>query len=72
VSYEIIVFWSMMLARDIGTCEALLCGEAVSPERIDSDWLEFAQAMRLVRLDVAALDLLHRPAELRELLGATA
>jgi hypothetical protein len=71
VSYEAIVFWSMMLARDVGACEALLCGEAVSPERIDSDWLEFASEFRLIRTDKFAIDLLHRRTELRALLEET-
>jgi hypothetical protein len=71
VSYETVVFWSMMLARDIGACEALLHGEAVSPERIDSDWLEFASHFHLVKTDIFAIDLLHRRPELRALLEET-
>ncbi len=68
MSYEAVVFWSMMISKDITTCEQLLRGEAVSPERIDRDWLEFASELQLVRMDVYAIDLLHRRAELRSLL----
>jgi hypothetical protein len=62
-------YWAMMIAKDIGACAALLRGEPVSPERLNSDWLEFAAALHLVRLDFAAIDLLHRRAELRALLS---
>jgi hypothetical protein len=72
VSYENIVFWAMMLGRDVATCEQLLRGDAVSPERIDRGWLELASEFQLVRLDFYAIDLLHRRAELRALLKEAA
>jgi hypothetical protein len=68
VSYEATVFWSMMISRDVGTCEALLRGKPVSPERLDRGWVEFASEFHLVRMDTFAIDLLHRRAELRALL----
>jgi hypothetical protein len=71
VNYEAVVFWSMMIAKDVTTCDALLRGEAVSPERIDRDWLELASEFRLVRLDFSAVDLLYRRAELRALVEET-
>jgi len=66
-TYPAAVWWAMMLARDLDTCRALLRGEPVEPARIDRDWLALAAEFRLVRLDVCAIDLLHRRAELREL-----
>jgi hypothetical protein len=71
VNHEAATWWAMMISRDIATCEQLLRGEAVSPERLDRDWLELASEFRLVRLDFSAVDLLHRRAELRALLGET-
>jgi hypothetical protein len=65
-------YWSMMIAKDIGTCEALLRGEPVSPERLHLDWLETAAAFELVRLDVHAIDLLGRRPMLRSLLKEAA
>lgn len=64
-------FWSMMISRDLGTCEALLRGEPVDPELIDRDWLEYASEFDLVRLDFAAIDLLGRRADLHRLLEET-
>jgi hypothetical protein len=72
VNHEAVVYWSMMISKDIGTCEQLLRGEPVNPERIDSDWLELASEFHLVRLDTFAIDLLHRRAELRVLLTEAA
>jgi NAD-dependent SIR2 family protein deacetylase len=66
------VWWSMMLARDVDTCSALLRGEPVSPERLHRDWLEFASTFELVRLDTCAIDLLHKRAGLRALLREAA
>jgi len=68
VNSEAVVFWAMMLSKDITTCEQLLRGEPVSPELIDSDWFEFASEFHLVRTDVHAIDLLHRRPELQALL----
>jgi hypothetical protein len=65
-------FWAFMIAKDIDACCALLRGEAVSPECLDRDWLEFAAAFQLVRMDTFAIDLLHRRAELRSLLEESA
>jgi hypothetical protein len=72
VNYEAIVFWSMMLSKDLATCEQLLRGDPVDPERIDSRWLEFAAGFHLIRMDFYAVDLLHRRADLRALLRETA
>lgn len=72
MNYEAVVFWSMMIATDVGACDALLRGEPVSPERIDSDWLEYASEFQLIRLDFYAVDLLHRRVELRALLNEAA
>ncbi len=47
----------MRLARDIDTCCALLRGEPVDPSGLDPDELEFAKEMRLVSLDIRAIDL---------------
>jgi hypothetical protein len=65
---ESVVFWALMFSKDIGTCEALLRGEPVDPARLHRDWLELASEFHLVRMDVFAIDLLHRRAELRALL----
>jgi hypothetical protein len=54
------VWWAIMLARDVDACRALLRGEPVDPARLDPDWLRTAAHFRLVRLDVRAIDLLHR------------
>jgi hypothetical protein len=69
---EAAVWWAMMLARDLGACRALLREEPVSPERLDHEWLAFAREFHLVRLDVAAIDLLSRRPELRALLREAA
>jgi hypothetical protein len=58
----------MMISRDLGTCRALLRGEPVDRANLDRDWLECACELQLVRLDLCAIDLLHRRAELRSLL----
>jgi hypothetical protein len=70
--HENVIYWAMMLAKDIGTCEALLRGEPVGPARLHLDWLELAREVQLVRLDTFAIDLLHRRAELRSLLKGAA
>jgi len=57
--YETRVWWAMMLAKDIETCEALLRGGPVDPARLDPEWLRKAQQAQLVSLDVNALDLIH-------------
>jgi hypothetical protein len=49
--HENVIYWAMMLAKDIGTCEALLRGEPVGPARLHLDWLELAREVQLVRLD---------------------
>jgi hypothetical protein len=49
---------AIRLAKDIQTCEALLHGEPVNPDRVDKAELERAATRRLVRLDFTALDLL--------------
>jgi hypothetical protein len=65
-------WWAMMLSRDVDTCCALMRGDPVDPINLDHGWLEYACAFQLVRLDRYAIDLLHRRAELRELLMETA
>jgi hypothetical protein len=65
-------WWAMMIAGDVEACAALLAGDPVDPGRLRRDWVEYASALRLVRLDVAAVDLLHRRAELRALLREAA
>jgi len=62
------VWWAMQLARDVEACSALLRGEPVEPSRLDLDFLEYAATFGLVRLDFAAIDLLHHRADLRALL----
>jgi hypothetical protein len=74
-TYANAVWWAMQIAGDVETCAALLAGEPVDPARLRPEWLEYAAEFRLVRLDVCAIDLLHRRAELhrlRELLRDTA
>jgi hypothetical protein len=66
------VWWAMMIAGDVDACGALLAGDPVDPGRLRREWIEYASVLRLVRLDVAAVDLLHRRAELRALLGEAA
>ena len=66
------VWWAMQIARDVDACAALLVGDPVDPARLRPEWVEYASAHRLVRLDVAAVDLLHRRAELRALLREAA
>ena len=61
----------MRLARDVDACCSLLRGEPVDPARLDDGELEFMKAMRLVRLDVHAIDLLQRRPDLRQLLEET-
>jgi hypothetical protein len=56
---ELRIWVAMQLAKDVDACCALLRGEPVDPARLDQDELEFAQAMRFVRLDVSAIDLLE-------------
>jgi hypothetical protein len=70
--YGNVVWWAMQLARDVDACSALLRGEPVDPSRLHTDWLEYAATFELVRLDFAAIDLLHRRAELRALLTEAA
>ena len=68
VAYENATWWAMQLARDVDACCALLDGDPVEPSRLRLDWVEYAAAFELVRLDVHAIDLFHRRAELRDLL----
>lgn len=55
---ELRTWAAIRLARDVDACCALLRGEPVDPSRVDSDELEFLKALRLVRLDFRAIDLL--------------
>ena len=52
------VFVALVLARDIATCEDLLLGLPVDPDRLDPAALRWARDRLLVRLDLTALDLL--------------
>lgn len=70
--YENAVWWAMQLARDVDACAALLAGEPVDPARLRIEWVEYACAFRLVRLDLHAVDLLHRRMELQALARAAA
>ena len=47
---------AMRLAKDIHTCEALLHGEPVDPDRLDKEQLKWAKNRQLVRLDLRAID----------------
>jgi len=47
---------AMRLAKDIETCEALLHGEPVDPDRLDKKQLKWAKRRKLVRLDLHAID----------------
>lgn len=49
---------AMRLALDVEACAALLRDEPVAPERLSPVGLIWAQERCLVRLDLAALDLL--------------
>jgi hypothetical protein len=49
---------AIRLAKDIDTCEQLLRGEPVDPDRIDQAQLRWAKQRFLVRLDMRAIDLL--------------
>ena len=62
-SVSVATYWAIMLARDLDTCRALLAGEPVNPDRIDPVWLNAAEELRLVRLDMSALDLLDLRSE---------
>jgi hypothetical protein len=66
------LWWAMQIAKDVDACEALLAGEAVDPSRLRSDWVEYASHFHLVRLDLAAIDLLGCRPELRKVLTETA
>jgi hypothetical protein len=61
-------WWAIVMSKDVEACCALLRGDPVEPGRLDMDWVECAAHFHLVRLDVYAIDLLHRRAELRALL----
>jgi hypothetical protein len=56
--------WAVRLALDVETCRDLLNGEPVDPARLDQAWLETAKAFQLGTLDVIAIDLLPRRAEI--------
>jgi len=47
---------AMRLAQDIATCEALLHGRPVDPDRLDQEQLRWAKTRQLVRLDLRAID----------------
>ena len=47
---------AMRLAKDIETCEALLHGRPVDPDRLDKEQLKWAKNRQLVRLDLHAID----------------
>jgi hypothetical protein len=70
VSTELRTWVAMRLAKDLDACQSLLRGEPVDPARLHPDELAFMRRLRLVRLDVRALDLVadslrrHRLVEL--------
>jgi hypothetical protein len=49
---------ALRLALDLETAQDLLAGRPVDPDRLDAAALERARTRRLVRLDVAEIDLL--------------
>jgi hypothetical protein len=71
-TYRNAVWWAMQIAPDVDACAALLAGDPVDPGRLRREWVEYASEHRLVRLDVVAIDLLSRRAEIPELLAGTA
>jgi hypothetical protein len=56
-AYDAALSWSVRLATDLDTCRDLLNGEPVDPARLDQAWLSRARALKLIRLDFAAIDL---------------
>jgi hypothetical protein len=63
------------LARDVETCERLLLGQPVSPDRCDQDELAFLRSLRLVRMDFRAIRMVEdslRRHQLIELVKAAA
>ena len=52
------VLVAMRLAKDIETCQALLHGQPVDPDRLDKQQLKWAKDRQLVRLDFHAIDFL--------------
>jgi hypothetical protein len=52
-----VTWWAIQLAKDLDACRDLLNGEPVDPARLDPKALARAKALRLVRLDFAAIDL---------------
>jgi hypothetical protein len=71
-AYTNAVWWAMQIAADVDACESLLLGEPVDPKRLRRDWLELAAEFQLVRMDFYAIDLLHRRADLSDLLREAA
>ena len=55
---ELRTWAAIRLAKDVGTCEALLRGQPVDVSRVDAGELAFLKQLRLVRLDFRAIDLL--------------
>lgn len=53
---------AMKLADDVETCEALLRGDPVDPDRVNTEALREARDRKLVRLDLCAIDLLKEAA----------
>jgi hypothetical protein len=49
--------WAVRLALDVETCRDLMNGQPVDPARLDPAWLARAKALRLVTLDVRAIEL---------------
>jgi hypothetical protein len=52
-------WWAIVLALDLETCERLLLGLPVAPERLDPAWLARAREFELVRLDLHPADLFN-------------
>jgi hypothetical protein len=54
---ELRTWIALRLAKDVETCCSLLRGEPVDPSGLDPRELEFMRELRLVTLDVRAIDL---------------
>jgi hypothetical protein len=54
----VVLWWAIQLARDVDACRDLLNGVPVDPDRLQPEVLERMKTLRLVTLDVRAIDLL--------------
>lgn len=65
------VSWAIETARTVAVFAELQAGDRFDPARLRPDWVQYTSEYRLVRLDVAAVDLLHRRVGLSGLLSET-